>query len=158
MDPIALLLAAYLDSVQNTVYTRMTDIHGTELQVLTIDYQGVKVPFQHQLWRVRDNSVCSSYQSDLVQYSQCTVKAKKLFQTLCTQLSEKPSDHWRVTKTKNMYCNAAVSYQETIARIGEAIEPSEEEKGRAACNLAIVAALGCRDPVVIAERERVCGG
>jgi len=37
-------------------------------------------------------------------------------------------------------------------------EESEDEEAKAACNLAIGAALGSRDPVVIAERDRVCGG
>lgn len=157
MDPISFVFAAYMDAVQNTVHAQVTDTLGTEVKAVVIDYQGVKVPFQYQIWRVRDNSVCFSYQPDLIQYSQCTVKAKELFQTLCAQLSKKPSAHWRYTKTKNMYCNAAVSYKPTIARIGAAEERTEGEEARAACNLAIVAALGSRDPVVIAERDRVCG-
>ena len=158
MDPISLLFAVYLDAVQNTVHTQVTDVLGTEVNALVIDYQGVKVPFQYQIWRVKDKSVCASYQSKLTRYSQCTVKAKKLFEALCTQLSQNPSTHWRHTKTKNMYCNAAVSYQETIARIGEAEELSETAKARAECNLAIAAALGSRDPAVLRERDRVCGG
>ena len=36
-------------------------------------------------------------------------------------------------------------------------EETDDEKAKAACNLAIAAALGSRDPVVIAERDRVCG-
>jgi len=56
-----------------------------------------------------------------------------------------------------MYCNAAVSYEATIAWIGEAEEETVDEEAKAACNLAIAAALGSRDPVVIAERDRVCG-
>jgi hypothetical protein len=57
-----------------------------------------------------------------------------------------------------MYCNAVVSYEATIAWIGEAEEGAEDEEAKAACNLATAAALGSRDPVVIAERDRVCGG
>ena len=158
MDPISLVFSAYLDAVQSSVHTQLTDTLGTEVKAMMIDYQGVEVPFQYQIWRVKDQSVCSSYESDLVHYSKCTVTAKKLFTALCTQLSQKPSAHWRYTKTKNMYCNAAVSYKPTIARIGAAEERTEDEEARAACNLAIVAALGSRDPEVIAERDRVCGG
>ena len=69
-----------------------------------------------------------------------------------------PSDHWRHIKTKNVYCNAAVSYEAAIAWIDGAEEGAEDEEAKAACNLAIGAALGSRDPVVIAERDRVCGG
>ena len=154
MDPISLVFAAYLDSVQSTVHARVTDTLGTEVKAVIIDYQGVPVPFQYQMWRVIDKSVCSRYQSDLTYYSHCTVTAKELFSALCSQLSQKPSEHLRYIKTKNMYCNAVVSYEATIAWIGGA----EGEEAKAACNLAIAAALGSRDPVVIAERDRVCGG
>ena len=159
MDPISLVFAAYLDSVQSIVNARVTDTLGTEVKAVIIDYQGVRVPFQYQMWRVKDKSVCSRYQSDLTYYSHCTVTAKELFTKLCSQLSQKPSEHWRYIKTKNMYCNAAVSYEATIAWIGEAEEGAEGEgeEAKAACNLAIAAALGSRDPVVIAERDRVCG-
>ena len=81
-----------------------------------------------------------------------------LFKDLCAQLSDKPSNHWRHSKLKNMYCNAAVSFEATVARIGVAGERGEEEVARAECDLAIAAALGSRDALVIAERERVCGG
>ena len=157
MDPIALVLAAYIDSVQSTVNARVSDTLGTEIKALIIEYQGVPVPFQYQMWRVKDKSVCSRYQSDLTYYSHCTVTAKKLFTALCSQLSQKPSDHWRYIKTKNMYCNAAVLYEATIAWIHGAEEEAEDEEAKASCNLAIAAALGSRDPVVIAERDRVCG-
>ena len=158
MDPISFVFAAYMDVVQNTVHAQVTDTLGTEVKAVIIDYQGVEVPFQYQIWRVKEQSVCLSYQSNLTHYSHCTVKAKSLFSALCTQLSKKPSDHWRYIKIKNMYCNAAVSYKPTIASIGAAEEKTEDEKARAACNLAIAAALGSRDSEVIAERDRVCGG
>ena len=157
MDPIALVLAAYMDSVQSTVNARVSDTLGTELKALIVEYQGVPVPFQYQMWRVKDKSVCARYQSDLTYYSHCTVTAKKLFSELCSQLSQKSSEHWRYIKTKNLYCNAAVSYKATIAWIDGAEEGAEGEEAKAACNLAIAAALGSRDPVVIAERDRVCG-
>ena len=51
MDPVSLLFTAYLDSIQNTVHARFTDLHGTEIQAVMIDYQGVKVPYQYHRWR-----------------------------------------------------------------------------------------------------------
>ncbi len=158
MDPVSLLFTAYLDSIQNTVHARFTDLHGTEIKAMMIEYQGVEVPYQYQLWRVRDKSVCQPYKSQITQFSNCTLAAKALFRDICAQLSDKPSNHWRHSKLKNMYCNAAVSFEGTVARIGVAVARSEEEAARAECNLAIAAALGSRDAVVIAERERICGG
>jgi len=158
MDPVSLLFTAYLDSIQNTVHARFTDLHGTEIKAVMIEYRGVEVPYQYQLWRIRNKSVCQSCKSQTTQFSKCTLAAKALFRDLCAQLSDKPSNHWRHSKLKNMYCNAAVSFEATVARIAVAGERSEEEAARAECNLAIAAALGSRDAVVIAERERVCGG
>ena len=158
MDPVSLLFTAYLDSIQNTVHAEMTDIYGTEIQAVMIDYQGVEVPYQYQLWRVKDKSVCLPYKPQITKFSKCTLTAKALFGDLCTKLNDKPSNHWRHSKLKNMYCNAAVSFEPTVARIGVAEERSEEETTRAECNLAIAAAMGSRDPVVIGERDRVCGG
>ena len=80
------------------------------------------------------------------------------FRSFVSSYRKNPSDHWRHIKTKNVYCNAAVSYEATIVWIGETEEETVDEEAKAACNLAIGAALGSRDPVVIAERDRVCGG
>ena len=133
MDPVSLLFTAYLDSIQNTVHARMTDIHGTEIRTVMIEYQGVEVPYQYQLWRVRDKSVCQPYKSHITQFSNCTLAAKALFRDICAQLSDKPSNHWRYSKLKNMYCNAAVSFEATVARIRVAGERSEEEAARVEC-------------------------
>ena len=154
MDPVSLLFTAYLDSIQNTVHARMTDIHGTEIQAVMIDYRGAKFPYQYQLWRVKDKSVCLPYKSQITQFPMCTLAAKALFGDLCTQLNDKPSNHWRHSKLKNMYCNAVVSFEPTMAQIRVAEERSKEEAARAECNLAIAAALGSRDQVVIGERDR----
>ena len=156
MDPVALLFAVYLDSISNHVTTQATDAMGSEVKAIAISYQGMDVSFQHQGWRVKDKSVCQPHQAKLTQYSKCTLAAKALFGDLCARLSEKPSKHWRHGRSKTMYCNAAVSYRPTVASIGKASEETEDEKARAVCNLAIAAALGSRDPVVIGERERIC--
>ena len=156
MDPVSLLFTAYLDSIQNTVHARFTDLHGTEIQAVMIDYQGVKVPYQYQLWRVKDQSVCLPYKSQITQFSKCTLAAKALFGDLCTQLNDKPRNHWRHSKLKNMYCNAAVSFEPTVRGLVWLRRGLRMRRLGGACNLAIAAALGSRDPVVIGER--VCGG
>lgn len=156
MDPLSFLFSAYLDSVSNNVHQHLTDTMGTELQAVVIEYQGVEVPFQYQMWQVRKPSVCSSYQTDLVEYSGCTVKASALFNDLCKQLTKNPKEHWRYVKTKNMYCNAAVSYQPTIAAISKPKTKDEVQLARQRCNSAVANALGSSDPKVIAERKRAC--
>jgi len=68
MDPVSLLFTAYLDSIQNTVHARFTDLHGTEIKAVMIDYQGVEIPYQYQLWRVRNKSVCQPYKSHITKF------------------------------------------------------------------------------------------
>ena len=104
MGPISFVFSAYVDAVLNIVHKKMTDSFGIEVKAVVIDYQTVSIPFQHQMWRVKDKTVCLLYQSDLTRYSQCTLTAKRLFVELCTQLSKKPSAHWRLSKSKDMHC------------------------------------------------------
>ena len=89
MDPVTHLFTAYLESIQNTVHARMTDIHGTEIKALLIDYQDLAVPY-HYLSRVRDNRVCKHYKPQITQISKCTLAAKALLRDFCTQLSVSP--------------------------------------------------------------------
>ena len=50
---------AYMEAVKNAIYAQLTDTRGTEVNALMIDYQGVNVPFQYQMWRGEDQSVWS---------------------------------------------------------------------------------------------------
>lgn len=157
MDAVSMLFSAYLNVVANAVHTGATDVMGTEIQAVTLRYDGMDVPFQYQLWQVRQQSVCGNYKGDIGRYSSCTLKAKEMFSELCAQLPAKQSEDWRYTKTRNMYCNAAMTYQPTIAGVTAATPVSEEEERRSACNLATAAALGSSDRKLIAEREQACG-
>jgi hypothetical protein len=137
MDPVSLLFTAYLDSIQNTVHARFTDLYATEIKAVMIEYQGVEVPYQFQLWRVRNKSVCQPYKSQITQFSKCTLAAKALFRDLWAQLSDKSSNHWRYSKLKNMYCNPAVSFETNFFRFGVVALPTRDEVTRAifACSI-----------------------
>ena len=74
MDPISLALSAYLNNVQVDIHQQLTDIMGTEMQAVTIKYEGFDIPYQYQIWRIRDKSVCNNYRGQLARYSTCTVK------------------------------------------------------------------------------------
>lgn len=157
MDPVAILFSAYLDAVQSSVHSHLTDSLGTELKAVVIEYQGMAVPFQYQMWRVREQSVCTRYSEDIALQSACTLKAKALFTELCTTLSATPSNHWRHTKSKNMYCNASVTYKPLVARVAPSHEPSALAKVKADCSAATVAAMGNSDAALIRTRDEVCG-
>lgn len=53
MDPVSYLFSAYLNLVQQQV----SDIYGTELKTLVVQYEGEQVPYSFQLWRIQPQSV-----------------------------------------------------------------------------------------------------
>ncbi len=124
MDPISSLISIYLDSLISPIQHEMTDILGTEIQAQVVEYRGVSIDYQYQLWRIRENSVCAAKRSTIRQYSHCTESAKTFFAETCLELQNNPQNHWRYRKLKNMYCQAASSYQPVIAKISK---PSARE-------------------------------
>lgn len=74
MDPVSYLFSAYLNLVQQQV----SDIYGTELKSLVVEYEGEQIPFAFQFWQLQPKSVCRSYEQDARRFSQCTVKAAAL--------------------------------------------------------------------------------
>ncbi len=58
MDPISVLFAALLDSTSSAVSNHMQEALGTETKTVTVEHNDQRISFQHQLWRIRDESVC----------------------------------------------------------------------------------------------------
>jgi len=156
MDPISLALSTYLNNVQVNIHQQVTDILGTEVQAVSIKYEGLNIPFQYQIWKIKDKSVCNNYRNQLARYSSCTIKAKRLFNNLCSELGKKKSTHWKHKKIKNMYCNAAISYKPMIASITPATKESPLQLARKRCNQAIVAAMGMNDRQLELKQKTVC--
>lgn len=156
MDPVSYLFATYLNAVQTTTHNHFKEAIGTEVEAVVIEYEGTKIPFQYQMWRIREDSVCSQLQSRIGDYSQCSVKASRLFHELCAQLPMTDNTNWRYAKTRNMYCNAAVSYKPTIATISSESPESELVQAKKKCNVATIDAMGSNDPAAIGYRDRTC--
>lgn len=156
MDPISILFAAYLDFVSNDIQQTVVDVLGGEPMPVTIEYEGVHIPFQYQFWNVREETVCARYKPNMCEYSPCTIEAKVLFEALCHELSESQEEHWKYIKIKSMYCNAAISFEPTIATISSATDESPRTAAKQKCNVAVAYAIGSEDPKVLAERNRAC--
>ena len=156
MDPVSYLFSAYLNSVQTSTYNHLTESMGTEIKAVVIKHEGTKIPFQHQLWKIRESSVCKSMGNNISRYSQCTMSAAKLFNDLCSSLSSSPKSDWRYTKTKNMYCNAAVTYKPTVASISSASNKTEIQEAKSTCNSATIVAMTNKDYKLIKERDLAC--
>ena len=103
MDPVSALFSAYVNMITSNFQHEITDVLGTEIQAVVINYEGSDIPFQYQMWRVQDKSVCDTYRQKIDEYSECTIKAKKMFGELCKKLSAKQETDWKYVKTRNMY-------------------------------------------------------
>lgn len=71
----------------------LLDIMGTELQSVDTNFNGQRITFQYQVWRINKLSVCSQAQLNVMQFSECTQAAKQLFQTMCNDLKKKMHTH-----------------------------------------------------------------
>jgi len=150
MDPVSYLFSAYLNLVQQQV----SDIYGTELKSLVVEYEGEQIPFVFQFWQLQPKSVCRSYEQDARRFSQCTVKAAALFGKLCDELSRQDSN-WQQPQYRAMYCAASVNYRPVIADIRESKQDPARQAERA-CNQAILAAMDSDDETLLAQREQAC--
>ncbi|PTT46331.1 hypothetical protein [Aeromonas sp. HMWF016] len=151
MDPVSYLFSAYLNLVQQQI----SDIYGTELKTVAVQYEGESVPFSFQLWQIQQQSICRPYEQDVRRFSQCTVKASALFHKLCDDLTQQDDNSWQLPKYRTMYCSAAVSYRPMIAEIGDA-KQNPAKLAERACNQAILAAMDSDDETLLAQRDKAC--
>lgn len=157
MDPVSYLFAAYLNAVQKEVYYSLTENLGTQVTAVVVEYDGTEIPFQHQLWTVRRQSVCATTAGNIALHSECTIKAGKMFQEVCQSLNAKPIRDQKYTNARNMYCNAAINFKPVIAQVAPSTEKSDRSLARSACNAATIAAMGSGDAKAVRERDEVCG-
>jgi len=142
MDPIAFVVATYINSVSANISNQVSEIYGVEIQSVATEYHGHNLTYSYQMWKIKPESVCGNQKSNINRYSACTQEAKNFFDEMCSHLQQKPSTHWKHSKNINMYCNAAISYKPVIASILKAGEPTESETARKTCNAAIAQHLG----------------
>ena len=159
MDPITAVFVSYIELAgQYTAKKALIDPLGLEVSAITVQHQYVDIPFTYQMWKVNHASVCYAYRQNASAYSQCTLAASSLFQSMCHELGAKTADVTgsKYRSLKNMYCTAAVTYQPTIADVQWSSERTELDKARRLCNTAMAAAIGSTDQKVLAEKEALC--
>ncbi len=138
MDPISALFAAVLDSTSSAVSNHMQESLGTEVKTVTVDHNDQRISFQHQLWRIRAESVCVDKRARMEEFSKCTLAAKEFFADACRYLRENRGSGLKYDKTKNMYCAASSSFKPTIAFVAPASQSSPLELAKRECNRLIL--------------------
>lgn len=156
MDPLSQLFAAYLQAASNNIADHYMDSMDTTVTTQSLIYHGTNIRFQHQLWKIRPNSVCTDFEQQATQYSKCTQQAKAMFTDLCTQLSGMNNLSHRGRSLSNMFCNAAVSYEPMIASISAPKPKTEQELKQKECNLRILKAMQDSSAEVLKQKEVAC--
>ncbi|QYJ90850.1 hypothetical protein [Shewanella halotolerans] len=156
MDPISQLFAAYLEMVSSNIVASYEDAANTRLVSQRLVYEDTAIGFQHQLWRIRDQSVCADIKQDVTQYAYCTRKAKRMFTSLCQQLSRRDDLNPHGRRLSTMYCNASLSYKPMIAHIGEPSLRSEQQRAQKRCNELILKAMQDKSPEVQQQKAAAC--
>lgn len=156
MDPLSQLFAAYLQAASNNIADHYLDSMNTTVTTKSLVFNDTTIRFQHQLWKLRPNSVCSDLEQQATQFSKCTQQAKAMFSELCTQLSSMDNLNQKGRKLSNMYCNASLSYKPMIAYINEPDQKTEQELIQKKCNLMILKAMQDSSPEVLEQKEEAC--
>ena len=156
MDPLSSLLAAFLDHTSSAITNRMLDGMDANPQTVVVEYQGQRVSFQHQLWRVRAQSVCSDRRADIAIFASCTQAAHEIFEQACQDLRANPQPDLNYRPTLNMYCAATAEFKPTQASIQWTDSASGPTTGED-CRLAQAALIGENTPETRAQRKKACG-
>jgi hypothetical protein len=155
MDPISTVLSGYLLSISSYIQEDYRARIGLQLTPLVLKHNKMEIPFQHQMWRIKDKSVCELYKQDSVKYSKCTISAKSLFSEICSELTKKKSTNWQHQKYQNMYCNAAITYKPMVATVSEPLA-SKLDDSEKRCNQLILEVMNNKDKELIAKRDKAC--
>lgn len=156
LEPIGRPAAKLSSYIAEDITSYMTKQNNYQVEAKSYHYKDQQITFQHQLWKVKENSVCSTYPNNTQEKSKCQVTAKSFFNEVCQQLNNAKNKSSIQTRTQNMYCNAAVSFQPKIIRISKANALSEIEIARSECNALILKAMGNNDPKVAGRKEETC--
>jgi hypothetical protein len=157
MDPLSQFFAAYLHTVSNSIAEVYVDSMNTTVTSQSLVYNDTNIRFQHQLWKIKPNSVCSDLEQQATSFSKCTQQAKTMFTELCTQLSSMETLNQRGRSLSNMYCNASLNYKPMVAYISEPKQKSEQELKEKECNLMILKAMQDKSPETLEQKEKACG-
>jgi iron uptake system EfeUOB component EfeO/EfeM len=150
------LFAAYLYTVSNSIAEAYVDSMNTTVTSQSLVYNDTNIRFQHQLWKIKPNSVCSDLEGQATQLSKCTQQAKTMFTELCTQLSSMENLNPRGRSLSNMYCNASLTYKPMVAYISEPMQKTEQELKEKECNLMILKAMQNSSKEVLKQKEDDC--
>ncbi|GAA5217194.1 hypothetical protein ACFSJ3_14200 [Corallincola platygyrae] len=151
-----LLITSILGSIQDLIVDQYTQSADAVLKTEVVEHNGEKIVFTHQLWRIRDKSVCQQHLSNSLAYYQCRQQAANYFMEACQYLNSHYTELNHGKQIKNMYCNAATQFNPKVAQISFANEKSDAQKLKEECNVLVAQALNSKNRELHQKRDEVC--
>lgn len=127
------------------------------------EYQGHRIRFTHQYWRIQPASVCADRQAK-PDYEVCRQQAAVLFADYCQRLSAGSAEE-QESPRRAMYCAMGESSTAAVSAApatGTAEAPSqvtpevELQQGKRDCNRLRFKAMFSDDPALRQQRDLVC--
>jgi len=100
--------------IENEYSSYLIQQNNYQVETKSYIYHGYQINFQHQNWKIKEESVCSNYPNNTQEKSKCQVSAKQLFNKVCTALKNKKTKASIQHRTQSMHCNATTSFQPKI--------------------------------------------
>ncbi len=116
-NPVAEAYSSFIRTLSDSFVEHATERMNTRIESKQVEFNGQRVTYEYQLWRLRPNSVCAHLKQDLLAFSKCGQSAQQFFHETCRYLTQNPSSHWAHTRQTQLYCNAASQYKPTIAEV-----------------------------------------
>ncbi len=155
--PSLVYSANLFGGISDYIHGEVRTIQNAEVTHKNVKYSGYQVTYQYQFWKIKHSLVCANYKSNLADYSNCTIAAKKLFTDTCTVLQNETNVTGIRKQQKIMYCSSSVNFKPVIASISSsAVQDTEVSLARDKCNSLILQAMNTKSSSDVAKREHAC--
>ncbi|WP_419532927.1 hypothetical protein [Endozoicomonas sp.] len=161
MDILSTSLATLITSMSGNMTDSYVENVNSQLTPVVIEHQGHDIYFKHHLWKIRSNSVCQNKRHKITEFSQCTIAAKSAFNEVCKVSSGKNFSNHKAKSMVRMYCQAASTFQPTIASIqsgslNDGSTNTQLRQLKQQCSMLTLESQESYDPTIESKRAKVC--
>ena len=154
-----LLLSSFTEFMAQQLSAQVDEGVNREPKQQLVEYQGTRIEFTHQYWRIQPDSICANRRGE-ADFDRCRQQAQALFAASCQQLSA-ASGEANASAQRAMYCAAAGTGTATASAALSTDSGGEPprvdlQQGRRECHRLQFKSMFSDDPQLRAERDRVC--
>ena len=164
MDILSASLATMISAMTGTISDTYITNANAKLTSQVVHHRGHDIYFEHQIWRIRGNTVCKDKQHKITEYSQCTLAAKAVFNAVCKAHQHKNYSDHKARNMVRMYCEAARTFKPTIASIqasnsasiGNTNHRAALAQANQKCAALILESQTSKDPFIQSKKKKAC--